>query len=176
MTGLTIHIPAIETERLILRAPSTSDFDALWAFFQDERSRFVRAPDIDRMATARALGHMAGQWVLRGYGPFIMESRETGATVGLAGLWYPLVWPEPEMSWSIWSPEAEGKGYAVEGVRAALRHTFETVGLTSCPSFIDPENARSVALAERLGATLDPDTKGPDPDDLVYRHRPGAAA
>ena len=39
-----------------------------------------------------------------------------------------------------------------------------------CVSYIDPGNARSIALAERLGARPDPDAPRADPDDLVYRH------
>ena len=36
-------------------------------------------------------------------------------------------------------------------------------------------NARSIALAHRLGAVLDPDAARTDPADLVFRHPvPGA--
>jgi RimJ/RimL family protein N-acetyltransferase len=38
-------------------------------------------------------------------------------------------------------------------------------------SYIDRNNSRSIALAERLGAVPDPDAATPDnSDDLVYRH------
>jgi RimJ/RimL family protein N-acetyltransferase len=37
-------------------------------------------------------------------------------------------------------------------------------------SYIDPGNARSIRLAERLGARLDRSAAKSDPEDLVYRH------
>ena len=49
----------------------------------------------------------------------------------------------------------------------------EALGLDRLVSYIDPHNARSIAVAERLGAVLDPDAAKQDPEDLVYRHRPG---
>ena len=76
------------------------------------------------------------------------------------------------MSWSIWAPEAEGKGYAAEAARAALDYAFDTLGWDTCVSYIDANNARSIALAERMGATVDPTAAQPDDetDLLVYRH------
>ena len=42
MTGLTVHIPVLETDRLRLRAPRLEDFEHWAAFFASERSRFER--------------------------------------------------------------------------------------------------------------------------------------
>ena len=54
--------------------------------------------------------------------------------------------------------------------RQAARHfAFGILKWPSVVSYIDPANARSIALVERLGATLD--TAASDADLLVYRHR-----
>ena len=53
---------------------------------------------------------------------------------------------------------------------AARTHVFETLGWDTAVSYIDPQNARSIALAERLGAVRDDSAARPHPDDLVYRH------
>ena len=45
------------------------------------------------------------------------------------------------------------------------------LGLFGLVSYVDPENRRSIAVAERLGARLDPGAPKQDPGDLVYRHR-----
>jgi RimJ/RimL family protein N-acetyltransferase len=37
-------------------------------------------------------------------------------------------------------------------------------------SYVHPENLASAAIAERLGATLDPNALKPNPGALVYRH------
>ncbi|MCP4820480.1 MAG: GNAT family N-acetyltransferase, partial [Shimia sp.] len=43
-------------------------------------------------------------------------------------------------------------------------------------SYIDPPNAPSIRLAEKLGAVRDDTAARPDPNDLVYRHMPEARA
>ena len=47
---------------------------------------------------------------------------------------------------------------------------YDTLGLSTLVSYIDPKNAPSRALAERLGARLDPGATPPEKGDLVYRH------
>ncbi len=37
-------------------------------------------------------------------------------------------------------------------------------------SYIDPDNARSIALARRLGCTEDPAAEPLYPGDMVFRH------
>jgi RimJ/RimL family protein N-acetyltransferase len=88
----------------------------------------------------------------------------------MAGPWYPADWSEPELGWTLWSAAHEGKGYAHEAAVAARAHAYSVLGWTTAVSYIDPDNARSIALAERLGATLDPDAAHHNPADLVYRH------
>ncbi len=57
----------------------------------------------------------------------------------------------------------------------ALRDwAFQDRKLKTLVSYIDPDNARSIRLAERLGATIDDHARKQDPDDLVYRHVSGS--
>jgi RimJ/RimL family protein N-acetyltransferase len=83
-------------------------------------------------------------------------------------------WPEKEIGWSVWAPEAEGKGLAFEAAQAARAWAYGTLGWTTAVSYIDPANARSIALARRLGATRDPEAPlidGYTPENtLVFRH------
>ncbi len=51
-----------------------------------------------------------------------------------------------------------------------MRNWADSRGMTRLVSYIDPRNSRSIRLAERLGAKLDPKAAKVDPDDLVYRH------
>ncbi|MEL6211296.1 MAG: GNAT family N-acetyltransferase, partial [Pseudomonadota bacterium] len=169
VSALTLHIPVVETERLRLRAPSLDDWPAFDAYFQTPRSVFNGGPQPDWKARYRVFGHIAGQWVLRGYGTFVMEYEGRG--IGAVGLWHPRHWPEQEIGWTIWDPALEGQGLAREGAEAAIADAYDRVGLPTLVSYIDPTNARSIALAERLGAALDAAAERPDPDDLVYRHK-----
>ena len=72
--------------------------------------------------------------------------------------------PAPELGWML-APEHRGQGYATEAARALRDH-----GLTLLPdlfSYIRADNAASLRVAERLGATRVP---CPFPDAVAYRH------
>lgn len=41
---------------------------------------------------------MEGHWALRGFGPYAIVEKESGALVGAAGLWHPGNFPRPRSS------------------------------------------------------------------------------
>lgn len=173
----TITIPTLETDRLILRAPQISDFQTFESFLADKRSESLGAGNLDRSESWNVFSRFAGMWFLHGYGVFIVEDKITGKPLGSIGPWHPITWPEKEIGWSIWTAQAEGTGIAYEAASAAIDYAFNTLGWKTAVSYIDESNARSIALAERLGATIDPDAdypgKGTEEDDepcFVYRH------
>lgn len=146
----TAAIPVLDTPRLRLRAPVLADFDAYAAYQASERSRFTGGP-LDRNQAWRAFGHVIGHWVLRGYGVFVIEDRASGQALGTAGPWYPEGWPEPEIAWTLWQAGTEGRGIAAEAAVAARDWAFEALGWPTAISLILEGNARSEALARRLG-------------------------
>ncbi|MBD3679661.1 MAG: GNAT family N-acetyltransferase [Rhodobacteraceae bacterium] len=150
------------------------DLSAWAAFVASDRSRFVRGDDTRLNMAWRGFAHVAGMWMLRGFGSFVFAPKDRpNEPVGMTGPWYPVTWPEPELGWSVWTEDAEGKGYAQEAAREARRFAYEDLGWNTAVSFIDPENDRSIALAERLGCTRDDAAATPDFDGkpvLTYRH------
>ena len=175
---MTVHLtgtPVLETERLILRAPEGRDYDAFWAFAQTDRAKFIGGP-FKEQAAWRGFGHLIGHWAMRGYGMFIVTLRGQDVALGAVGPWYPATWNDHEIGWSLWSTGAEGTGIAHEAALATRAYAYGTLGWTTAVSNIDVDNMRSRALAERLGAVIDPNAaKMPLPDDdetevLVYRH------
>lgn len=179
MTARLADTPVIETERLVLRAPVISDYPVCETFVCSERARFVRSEPGTPQTAWRAFAHIAGMWCLRGYGLFVFCERQTGAALGVAGPWHPMGWPEPEIGWSVWAEAAEGSGHAFEAAQAARAYVFDSLGWKTAVSYIDPDNTRSIALAERLGCARDdaaprPDF-GKDAPLIVYRH-PAAEA
>ncbi|MFI0395548.1 GNAT family N-acetyltransferase [Paracoccus jiaweipingae] len=174
------NTPVLETERLILRAPQGADWPYFRDFMPTERARFISGGTPAEGKHWRAFGHMIGHWAMRGYGMFVFCEKGSDVPLGATGPWNPAEWPEPEIGWNLWSPAAEGKGYAAEAARAAIRHVFDDLGWDTAVSFIDLRNSRSIALAERLGALRD-DAAAVPPADAeggtirAWRHPKGSA-
>ena len=165
--------PVLETARLILRAPIASDWEPALAFMVTQRAQYMGGP-YERSDAWRGFNHVVGHWVTRGYGMFTYCDKTTGRPMGFVGPFYPEGWTEPEIGWSIWSSEDEGKGFVLEAAQAARGYVYEVLNWSTAISYIDPDNARSMALARRLGCEIDPNGTLPDgkdwPGTLVFRH------
>lgn len=164
-----MDIPTLHTERLILRAFREDDFEPMAAFYADPISAFYGGP-CNREEGWRKFAAYAGHWSLRGYGPWAIEERETGAYIGLSGLWYPEGWIEPEITWAL-VPGHHGKGFATEAASAALSAAYELFNWKTAVSVIAIENPASIAVAERLGATRESTIDFRYGPAYLYRHR-----
>lgn len=161
--------PRLETERLILRLPTEADFEAVTTFMSSERSHFVGGPGSDRFAMWRAFLAVLGHWALRGYGFFTLEHKESGAIVGRVGVVFHEMWPEPELGWQLFDG-FEGHGYATEAALAVRDWAWREKGMGPLISLIAPDNTRSIALAERLGAHWESDIDLLGTHGGIYRH------
>ncbi len=165
---MTLDIPTIETDRLILRGPRESDFEAIATFGASDRAKWVGGP-FDRF---RSWGHFLaayGHWALRGFGMWMVEERASGATAGRIGIVNHDGWDEPELGWHTFDG-FEGKGIAFEGATVARRFAAQNLGLDGVISYIDADNTRSRALAERLGAVVERTGTVMGHPVLIYRH------
>jgi RimJ/RimL family protein N-acetyltransferase len=164
-----VPAPLIHTERLLLRPYRLEDFQHLLALYQTERAAFIGG----RLAPKQVWdGFMncVGQWDILGFGGWAVEERASGALVGEVAVHRPVDYPEIELGWLLFDG-FEGRGYAHEAAATARNWAFSELGLSSIVSYIDRDNARSIRLAERLGATLDPQAATPNGDPcFVYRH------
>jgi RimJ/RimL family protein N-acetyltransferase len=162
-------IPVLETERLLLREGRDSDIEILVAFCADaEASKPVGGP----LNRAEAWGRAAfnrGHWALRGYGNWSLEEKATGDYAGWAGLWFPEGFPEREVGWGLMKSK-RGRGYATEAALRARTYAYETLGWETAISLIAPDNPRSRAVAERLGATYERPIQHDGLEFGVYRH------
>lgn len=165
---LGAHVPELLTGRLRLRAPQVSDFEHWAAFFASPRSEHERGP-MGRSDAWRTWAGDAAGWLLRGYGPWGVEDRATGAYLGEVGIYHPESYPEPELGWFV-VPEAEGRGIAFEAAARVLAWAGAETGWTRLVNYIDPRNSRSIALGLRLGGVRDDGLPGEDAGDVVLRH------
>lgn len=146
-------IPTLTTKRLVLRAPRLDDLGAYAAFCASPRSALLGGP-FPRDKSFTRLSAVIGHWTLRGFGRFMVADQATDAPLGVVGPFFPEGWPEPEIAWSVFD-QAEGRGIAHEAAQACLTYAYDTLGWATAVSLIAPDNARSAALARRLGATQD---------------------
>ena len=163
--------PVLTTQRMTLRRPEPHDLEPFVAFCATERSRWIGGP-APREDAWEGFALNLGHWELLGFGYFHAELTATGEPVGRIGLRQPEGKPEPEVAFSIYTDEMEGKGLATEAACACRDWAFGAVGLPTLVSYIDPANARSQAVARRMGATRDPDAaRWPSHSTLeVWRH------
>ncbi|KUP91862.1 GNAT family N-acetyltransferase [Tritonibacter horizontis] len=164
--------PTIETDRLILRPHKQSDLEALWRFYQSDRSKFMDAPDSRSQLWTGLLAEV-GSWEIFDWGGLAIETKD-GQLAGQVWISQPPHFPELELGWIVFA-EFEGASYAFEAASAMRDYAFEILNVDTLVSYIDQNNRRSIALAERMGARLDPDAESYDPMDLVYRHAPDSA-
>lgn len=162
-------IPILTTPRLILRPPVISDYPAYAAFLASPRSAYMGGPHTGWAAWGMFC-HDVGQWELFGHGALMVELRESGDCVGQVGINHGPLFPEHELGWLLYEG-FEGRGYAVEAAAALRDWALNDRKLPTLVSYCDKANARSIAVAEKLGAVLDPDAPRQDPEDLVFRHQ-----
>lgn len=163
-------VPAIETARLRLRAPRLADFESYEAIVCTDGGAQLGDPMTPEEAWLDFCELVAG-WMLRGHGVFAMETRDEARLSGFITLDHEQGDPEPELGWFL-LPEARGRGFATEAAAAIRDLALGPLRMSNLVSYADPENAASIAVALRLGAT----PEGRCGDAAVFRHHSKGAA
>jgi len=153
------EVISIETDRLILRAWRDEDRAAFAALNADpEVMRHFPKP-LTREESDDLADRVSAAMAERGWGWYAVEVRDGEPFVGFVGLNVPSYeipcGPCVEVGWRL-ARTAWGRGYASEAARAAVGFAFDRLGLEEIVSFTAVGNARSRAVMERLGMTLDP--------------------
>lgn len=160
----------LESARLLLRLPSEADWRPLHAYFGDADSvRYTLGSPLTEAQTWRTLAGVVGHWAWRGYGPYTLIDKDEGGVLGLAGLWYPNDWPEPEIKWAL-LPEARGRGFATEAARAVRVMAREHLPGRRLISLIAIGNDASVRVALAAGARLEREIDFRGSRAAIYRH------
>ena len=166
---LRAKLPVLETARLVLRAPRIEDFAHYAEIATGPKGRFL-IEDGSRQDAWFDFANMVGAWLLRGHGLWVVDLKATGETVGFVVLGFEPGDHEPELGY-MFRAAFEGEGYASEASAAARAHGLDTLALPGLVSTIDPDNAASIRLAERLGGLRDMAAEAAHGDRIrVYRH------
>ena len=149
----------LRTARLLLRRWRPDDRPAFATMNADERV-MEHFPSVLTRVESDALADLIDLHFERhGYGLWAVEIPGAAAFAGFIGLSMPAFaapfTPCVEIGWRL-AAAHWGRGYAVEGARAALAFAFGELSLDEVVSFTVPANLRSIRVMEKLGMTRDP--------------------
>lgn len=148
--------PELVTERLRLRGYARDDFDWFDETWRSEAvNRHIGGRPRSRAENWPRYLQNFGQWELFGYGFWMIEERDGGTRVGIAGLMHAMrdiaaIDAYPEAGWVL-ADGAGGKGYGSEAMRAILAWADATLDAPQTGCIIDPGNAASINVAHKLG-------------------------
>jgi len=134
----------IVTPRLLLRRPRPDDLDAMFAIMSDPRTMryWSTLPHADREVTRAWLDRMLARNAAGGEDFLIeFEGRVVG-NVGAGRL--------PDFGF-ILHPDFWGRGFATEASVAFIDYAFRTTEIAELTADVDPRNAASLRVLERLG-------------------------
>ncbi|MCA8962182.1 MAG: GNAT family N-acetyltransferase [Planctomycetes bacterium] len=143
----------LETPRLILRELTEADAPFMFELLTDPAwIQFIGDRGVRTVEAARdylRAGPIAS-YAAHGLGLLCVESRETCASLGIAGLIRRESLEDVDLGFAF-LPAHRGYGYATECGRALLEHGYRALGLTRIVAITVPENAPSARVLRRLG-------------------------
>lgn len=169
---MSLRLPPLETEHLVIRDFSEGDFDDVHRILDKEDS-------FGEGATQEERRHWF-DWSMMNYKAFAslyqppwgeraIALKETGQVIGVVGyttMFHPLTemlegktpstakWhPEMGLFWVV-TPEHRGKGYAAEAAQALITYAFKHFNLKRIVANTDFDNLASQAVMKKLGMQL----------------------
>jgi RimJ/RimL family protein N-acetyltransferase len=169
---VTIPLP-IETERLLVRRFEPDDVDSMAKIYGDpEVMRHVSIGVLDRERTAALLEDYRRVQERHGLSGWAVAEKESGTLVGDVGFGVYPPTGEPELGYTL-AVEFWGRGYALEATRACITAAFAHLPYPRLVAKVQPDNERSLRLAERLGMrTVDTIAVDGQPHLLLAVERP----
>ena len=162
------------TQRMILRRFRDADSDPMLAVFGD--------PDVMRFGDGPQTAEWTQHWIKRtvkryddwGFGPWAIVLRESETPIGYCGLFrFDDIngRPEIELGYRL-AKKQWGCGLATEAATAVRDMALLEHGLERLISLIDPDNRRSIRVADKLGMVYTDDVMLPgySHPDRVYSY------
>ncbi len=147
----------IKTERLTLRQFTPGDAEFIIkllnepSFIQNIGDRGVRTlPDAEQYLANGPVSSYAKN----GFGLLAVTLTDTGQLIGMCGLIKRETLKDVDIGYAF-LPEFWSKGYALESVQAVMSHAKEVVGLKRVVAIVDPANARSIRVLEKVGMAFE---------------------
>jgi len=147
----------IKTKRLALRQFTLSDADFIVdlvnqpSFIQNIRDVGVRTVlDAERyLENGPILSYERN-----GFGLLAVTLTYTGQPIGMCGLIKRPGLDDVDIGYAF-LPAFWSKGYAIESAQAVMNYTKEVIGLKRVVAIVDPANAGSIRVLEKIGMTFE---------------------
>jgi ribosomal-protein-alanine N-acetyltransferase len=147
-----------ESLRLILRRFDENDAEAILKFRGDPQvMQFsLTGPESREDIRIKYLPSCVKRYARDGFGQWAVIRKSDGNCIGECGICAQIVdgSREYEISYRL-RRDCWGQGLATEAAQACRDYGFEQIGLTRMISIIEPENAASIRVAEKMGMTLE---------------------
>ena len=146
-------LPTLEAPRVRLRWLTAADVDALFAIFSDgEMMRYWSSPPMQRRAEAEELVARVHRHFAEKFGfQWGIERKEDGRLLGTCTIFR--VHPAnrcAELGYGLASAHWK-QGYMFEALTALLGFAFGKMNLRRLEADVDPRNANSLRILDRLG-------------------------
>lgn len=147
----------LETERLLLRHLNDDDAEFMLellndpSFIQNIGDRKIRVLDGARIYIRN--GPVAS-YAKNGFGLYLVQLKETGESIGICGLIRRDQLKDVDIGYAF-LPRYWSKGYAIEAALAVKAQARDLIGLKRIVAIVDPRNAGSIRVLEKLGMTFE---------------------
>jgi RimJ/RimL family protein N-acetyltransferase len=141
----------ILTERLVLRRPRPADAEVIFERYASdaETTRLLSFPRHESIAATRTfLEWSEAEWTRWPAGPYLLESRESGALLGSTGLAFET--PLRAATGYVLARDAWGRGFATEALLQVVT-TARACGVLRLYALSHPENRASLRVLEKAG-------------------------
>jgi len=151
----------IQTERLTLRQFTLNDAEFIIelvnepSFIQNIGDRGVRTlSDAEKYLENGPIA----SYSKNGFGLLAVTLNDTGQSIGMCGLIKRGTLEDVDIGYAF-LPKFWSKGYALESAQAVMKYAKEVVRLKRVVAIVDPANAGSIRLLEKIGMTFEKTVK-----------------
>lgn len=143
----------LETDRLVLRKISLEDAPFILELVNDAAFlRFIGDKGVRTLGEAcdYILQGPVDSYEHKGFGLYLVELKESGASIGMCGLIKRDALEDVDIGYAF-LPEFRGKGYAFEAADAVMAFGKSAFGLARIVAVVSTENYDSIRVLEKLG-------------------------